>query len=142
MKLPRLMVLLITLVCLHCRPVDRLQKSFDQINELVEGKTAEEVEKLLGPPDTRQRVLLGDERWIWWNYTYLDGSDYAPEVRRRVVHLEITFRNPAAPDGPRLPYSKWRVLTPYGVSYSGLPPRSRLAPLSNTLPQGSVHRGF
>lgn len=31
------------------------------------------------------------ERWTWWNYTYLDGADYAPEERGTVVHLQIIF---------------------------------------------------
>ena len=143
MKLQHLLVILsFPLFFLHCRPVDRFDRSFDQITALVDGKTAEEVERLLGPPDTRQRVLLGDERWIWWNYTYLDGADYAPEIRRRAVHLEITFRNPSAPGGPRLPYSKWRVVTPYGVSYSGLQLHSRTPPLNNAIPNGSIKKGF
>ena len=108
------------LLCAHCRHIKRMDKSFDQICQLVEGKTASEVEDMLGPPDTRQEILVSDERWVWWNYTFLDGRDYAPEIRGQVVHLEITFRNPAAPGKERLPYSKWRAVTPYGVSYSGL----------------------
>lgn len=115
------LLLLSGLTWLHCGHIGRLDKSFNQIYDLVNGKSAAEVEDLLGPPDSRQEVLMGDERWVWWNYTYLDGEDYAPAVRGQVVHLEIIFRNPARPGEPPLPYSKWRIVSPYGVSYSGLP---------------------
>lgn len=139
MKPPRFLLLLsLSLLSLHCRHVNRLERSFDQISELVNGKTAAEVESLLGSPDTRQQVLVGDERWIWWNYTYLDGEDYAPEVRGQVVHLEITFRNPSPPSGYRLPYSEWRIVYPYGVSYSRLPLRNAVVPLNNPVPEGSI----
>jgi hypothetical protein len=129
---------------LHCRHIGRLQKSFDEIRDLVSGRTAAEVEDLLGPPDSRQPILIGDERWIWWSYTYLDGNDYAPEVRGQVVHLEITFRNPSSPGQPRLPYSQWRIASPYGVSYSGLPARGAIPakqlPSSRVYPDEVVER--
>jgi hypothetical protein len=96
-----------------------LKRSFDQICSLVEGKSAEEVEKLLGPPDVREKVLIDDERWIWWDYTYLDGKEYAPKFRGRIIHLAITFNNPSS-KGPREPYSRWKIASRYGVSYSGL----------------------
>lgn len=126
MKLPTFLLFFVfVLLFSHCRHVERLEKSFDQIHHLVEGKTASEVEDLLGPPDIRQEILVGDERWVWWNYTFIDGVDYAPEVRGQVVHLEITFRNPAAPGESRLPYSQWRIVSPYGISYSGLVSKRR-----------------
>jgi hypothetical protein len=115
-----LFLCLLLLAC-HRSYVNAQEKSFDEICGMVDGKTAAEIEGLLGSPDTRQEVLVGDERWIWWSYTFLDGKDYAPEVRGQVVHLEITFRNPSPPGGPRLPYDKWRIISSYGVSYSGLP---------------------
>jgi hypothetical protein len=71
--------------------VPRSPYTFDQIQRRVAGKSAREVEALLGRPDTRQRLPTRDEKWIWWNYTVLDGKEYAPEVRRRLVHLEIFF---------------------------------------------------
>jgi hypothetical protein len=94
----------------------RSDKSFDEISRLVSGKTAAQVTALLGEPDSRQSILSDNERWVWWNYTYLGGEQYAPEFRDRVVHLEITFvrsraRSPASRD-------TWRVGSPFGVSYS------------------------
>ncbi len=99
----------------------RSDRSFDQIRELVAGKSAAEVAALLGEPDTRQSVLVGDERWIWWNYTFLDGEDVPPEVRGQVVHLEITFER--SPNPSASGESAWRISGPLGVSYS-LPARS------------------
>ena len=116
---PFFLLMLVFLVMLQCRHSGRLEKSFDQICQLVAGRTASEVESLLGAPDVREKILVDDERWVWWRYTYLDGNDYAPEVRGQVVHLEITFQNPS-PGGARKPYSKWRIVSRYGVSYSGL----------------------
>lgn len=112
-----------------CRPASHSDKSFDQICDLVTGKTAAEVEELLGPPDARQRILLVDERWIWWNYTFLDGETYPPEFRGLVVHLEITFHDSllsrASHPAPSSS-SQWRVSSPLAVSYSI--PGSRSAP--------------
>ncbi len=113
----RLRTLLLLLVatlagCGGVRP--RSDWSFDEIQRRVSGRSAEEVEKLLGEPDVRQPVLLGDERWVWWNYTYLDGADYPPEERGRVVHLEILFERPDSEPGSR---AAWKISGPLGVSY-------------------------
>jgi hypothetical protein len=93
-------------------------RSFDQICELVQGKSAAEVEDLLGAPDVREEILEGDERWVWWDYTFLDGEGYPPEIRGQVVHLEIQFQNPSRPLNRHLPYSQWRMSGPLAVSYS------------------------
>jgi hypothetical protein len=108
-------VLLFLLFACHGSP--RSDKSFDQIRSMVQGKTALEIEEILGPPDSRQPLLLGDERWIWWNYTYLGGQDYSPEVRDQVVHLQITFANPDLSGKDRPAYSQWRIEDPLGVSF-------------------------
>ena len=100
-----------------CHGSPRSNKSFDQIRVLVLGKSASEVEEILGPPDSRQPLLLGDERWIWWNYTYLGGQDYSPEIRGQTVHLQITFANPDLSGRDRPPYSRWRIEDPLSVSY-------------------------
>ena len=107
-------LLVFLLACGKTAP--RSDRSFDQIRELVAGKNAAEVEALLGEPDTRESVLIGDERWIWWNYTFLDGEDLPPEQRGKVVHLEITFER--SPDPSASGASAWRVSGPLGVSYS------------------------
>ena len=127
MKRPAFLVFFLALFVLQCRHLGRLEKSFDEIRRLVDGRVASEVENLLGAPDVRQKILIEDERWIWWRYTYLDGDEYAPEFRGRVVHLEIIFQNPS-PEGPRKPYSEWKIVSQYGVSYSGvaLPNTERL----------------
>jgi hypothetical protein len=101
----------------------RSDRSFDEIREMVSGKTAAEVTALLGKPDTRQSILTDDERWIWWNYTRLDGDQYPPEERGQVVHLEITFTRPEAGTtalGVSLARGRgtWRVASPLGVSYT------------------------
>jgi hypothetical protein len=95
----------------------RSEKSFDEIAKLIENKTAREVEDLLGHPDGRDTTSRGEERWIWWNYTYLDGESYAPEIQERIVHLEIILQPPSMYNkGPK---SEWRVAAvPYGVGYS------------------------
>lgn len=111
-----LLILNLTLVAQGCRPSARSHRSYDQIREMVAGKTTFEVERILGKPDLREAVL-DDQRWVWWNYTFLDGDQYAPEVRGQVVHLEITFQNPHGP-GARLPLTTWRVNGPMSVSYS------------------------
>lgn len=96
-----------------CRP-DR--GSFDQIQYLVQGRTAQEVASLLGKPDREEKTVLGDQRWTWWYYTYLDGASYAPEVRGQVVHLEIVFEKPDS-GGDQVPAAQWRVGDPLCVSY-------------------------
>jgi len=103
--------MLLILWTVACRPSARSSQSYDQIRELVTGRTAAEVERLLGKPDLRETVL-DDQRWVWWNYTFLDGDQYAPEIRGQVVHLEITFQAPPTPRADA------RVRGPLSVSYS------------------------
>jgi hypothetical protein len=114
MRRAALIFLLSTLALTACRPSARSHRSYDQIRDLAAGKTAAEIETLLGPPDVRQPVL-GDERWIWWSYTFLDGDQYAPEIRGQIVHLEITLQKGAS--------STWRVSGPLAVGYSMPPAR-------------------
>jgi hypothetical protein len=61
---------------------------------------------------------ISGESWVWWNYTYLDGDDVAPEERGRVVHLKILF-DPDAPSEPgAVPASlTLRASNPLAVSY-------------------------
>jgi hypothetical protein len=107
-----------------CKPRPRSDKSFDQICRLAAGKSASEVEALLGRPDTRQDLALGDKRWIWWNFTSLDGESYAPELRGRIVHLEITFSSPIGSSSAGLSPAQWKVSSPLSVSYV-MPPTNR-----------------
>lgn len=100
-----------------CNSSPRSDRSFDQIRDMVQGKTASEIEGLLGAPDSRRSMALGDERWVWWDYTYLGGQNYSPEVRGQVVHLQITFSNPSIASSSKPSYSEWRVLNPRNVSY-------------------------
>lgn len=104
-----------------CRgPSARSDRSFDQIQALVRGKTAAQLLELLGEPDSRQVLFDADERWIWWNYTFLDGQDCPPEMRGRVVHLEIVVKNPNKPASSRAgrrPYSEWKVDDSFGITY-------------------------
>ncbi len=111
----QLLLLGLFLFLLACRPSARSQRSYDQIHDLVTGKTGAEVEHLLGPPDLRESVL-DDQRWIWWNYTFLDGDQYAPEIRGQIVHLEIVLKKP--PGSIALPIAQWRAAGPLAVSYS------------------------
>jgi len=96
----------------------RSAKSFDDIRKLVTGRTAEEVKRILGQPDTQQRMLLSAERWTWWNYTFLDGKDYPPEMRGRLVHLEIIFErsNEGSSSSPAA-RSELRAADPLSVTY-------------------------
>jgi hypothetical protein len=96
----------------------RSEQSFDEIQRLVTGKTESEVEQLLGEPDNRETRLIDDEVWTWWDYTFLDGKQYAPELRGQAVHLEITFRRPGGFEGGGLPKAAWRVLGPFAVNFS------------------------
>lgn len=101
-----------------CRgPRARSERSFDEIQALARGKTADQILHLLGEPDSRQVVFNADERWIWWNYTFLDGNDCPPEMRGRVVHLEIVVRNPDRTRASRRPYSEWLVDDAFGITY-------------------------
>ncbi len=101
----------------HTGPQPRSDQSFDEIVARVATLNAKEIVASLGEPDSRQPIFLRDERWIWWNYTFLAGDDYPPEARGQVVHLEITFRKPTSGDGARSPYSEWRVAQPFGITY-------------------------
>jgi hypothetical protein len=103
------------IVISSCRSGARSANSFDEICGQVAGKTAVEVEALLGSPDAREKLPIGDWRWIWWNYTFLDGDNYPPELRGKVVHLEIMFSSPMQTD---VPDSQWRVGGPLAVSYA------------------------
>lgn len=125
--------ILVLVSLVGCSPVARSKKSFDEIRTLVAGKTEAEVRSLLGKPDHREKLPFGDERWTWWNYTYL-GKEWAPEVRGKIVHLEITFAGPlVTPAGDDEP-SRWRVSEPYGVGFSfpGADVESRSSPLDKS----------
>ena len=100
-----------------CSPTARSEKSFDEIRTLVAGKTEAEVTKLLGNPDHREKLPISVERLTWWNYTYL-GKEWAPEVRGKIVHLEITFAGPLVTSVEDDEPSRWRVSEPYGVGFS------------------------
>ena len=113
----RLVFVLLLTLWASCGRSPESDRSFDQICELVRGKTAAEVEEMLGSPDMRAQILQGDERWIWWNYTYLDGDSYTPEMKGRTVHLEILFQNPFHRQNRRPAYSEWRLTEPLAVSY-------------------------
>jgi len=117
-KTPVILLLVLSLALAACHPSARSHRSYDQIRDLAADKTGPELERLLGPPDVRQNVL-DDQRWIWWSYTFLDGDQYAPEIRGQIVHLEITLQNTKA--APAI----WRVNGPMAVSYSIPSPRSR-----------------
>ena len=104
-------------VWIACFSRARSKDSFDQICKKVGGKTAAEVKDLLGAPDYQKQSDLGEEKWLWWNYTVLDGDSYAPEIRGQIVHLEITFSNPRGDSESSLPRSQWRVRDLFGVSY-------------------------
>jgi outer membrane protein assembly factor BamE (lipoprotein component of BamABCDE complex) len=117
-----LLLLFMLLLLTGCSPAarsekSRSEKSFDEIRTLVAGKTEAEVTKLLGNPDHREKLLFGDECWTWWNYTYL-GKEWEPEVRGKIVHLEITFASPLVASAEGDEPSRWRVSEPYGVGFS------------------------
>lgn len=111
------LLLLVLLLLAGCSPAARSKKSLDEIRTLVAGKTEAEVTELLGNPDHREKLPFGDERWTWWNYTYL-GKEWAPEVRGKIVHLEITFAGPLVTTDGGDEGSRWRVSEPYGVGFS------------------------
>jgi hypothetical protein len=128
----RFLILFAVVVCMtqfSCSPSPRSDKSFDEIRKMVSGKTEAEVEKLLGAPDHYEKLLFGDERWTWWNYTHL-GKGWKPEVRDKIIHLEITFAAPLLAAAGQEERSRWRVSEPYGVGFSfagdegGTPPSS------------------
>jgi hypothetical protein len=85
---------------------------------MVVGRTADEVEGILGKPDSRQKMLLSAERWTWWNYTFLDGKDYPPDMRGRLVHLEIIFERAHSGTGAsEAALSDLRASDPLSVTY-------------------------
>ena len=98
------------------RSTVRSRYCYDEIYEMVKDRSAAEVESILGTPDTRERILYF-ERWIWWDYTFLDGKRFAPEERGQIVHLQILFESPAASRDIRHPYSEWRVSGEFGINY-------------------------
>ena len=106
-------------------PRAKSEKDFDEIREMVKGKTSSEIERMLGEPDSKQEMTSTAQRWIWWNYTYLRGPDYPPEWHRKVVHLEIILE----PDGwagvaPAASPGELRASNPFGINYS-FPPKDR-----------------
>ena len=108
---------LLAIAVAGCRgPRARSERSFEEIQALARGKNAEKILHLLGEPDSRLEVFDAGERWIWWNYTFLDGKDFPPEMRGRVVHLEIVVRSPRLREGRR-PYSEWQVDDACGITY-------------------------
>jgi hypothetical protein len=113
----QLLLLGLMLPLLACRHSPKSHRSYDQIRDLVAGKSGAEIERILGEPDLRESVL-DDQRWIWWNYTFLDGDQYAPEIRRQIVHLEVVLKKPVTSGGMALPVEQWRAVGPLSVSYS------------------------
>lgn len=113
----RLACLAALLSTFACGPRARSERSFPELESLVRGKTAAQVQSLLGEPDTLEPVFDAGERWIWWNYTFLDGPGYPPEQRGRVVHLEIVVRSLPAEEGTRRPYTDWKVDDTFGITY-------------------------
>ncbi len=117
-RIPLTGIAFLLIVLLGCQGHQaRSERSFYEIETLARGKTAEQILELLGEPDSRQKVFDADERWIWWNYTFLDGKDCPPEMRGRVVHLEIVVRNPERVGTSRRPYSEWQVDDAFGITY-------------------------
>ena len=108
---------LLAAIWVGCHSSPRSKQSFDEICTLVAGKSTFEVEALLGPPDSKGETPLGEERWIWWDYTALRGQQYSPDIRDKIVHLQITFSSPILPAASGIPPSQWRVRNPLAVSY-------------------------
>jgi hypothetical protein len=84
------LIVFLLVACGH-RNVPKSPKCFDDIRDLVRGKNAAQIDSLLGHPDLREKMVFSGERWVWWDYTYLDGNKYPPDLRGRLVHLEIIF---------------------------------------------------
>lgn len=102
----------------HCAESGpRSRRSFSELSHRMQGRTAAQILELLGEPDSRRPVLDGDERWLWWNYTFLDGRDVPPELRGKVVHLDIVVVNPERGSTKRRPYSEWRIDDALGIRY-------------------------
>lgn len=77
---------------LACYPREaKSDRSFDDIKAMVDGMSTEEIQEVLGKPDSQMPMIGPGECWTWWNYTYLDGPNYPPEKRGTVVHLQIIF---------------------------------------------------
>ena len=101
-------------------PRSRSSKSFDDLHKLIQGKSAAEIERILGKPDFREKLVLAGERWVWWNYTFLDGQKYPPNDRGRLVHLEIIFSS----TGDSGALSNLRPIDPLSITYSFSKPAS------------------
>ena len=91
-------------------------RSFDEIKLLLKGKSAAETLSILGEPDTRREVFGGDLRFIWWSRAVLDGKEYPPELRGRVVHVQIVFRNPG-PRAARASFENWQMDEGLGIGF-------------------------
>lgn len=116
-------------------------RSFDELRRRLEGKSAAETVELLGEPDTRQEVFGGDMRFIWWRRAVLDGPNYAPEVRGRVVHVQIVFRNPGA-RAAGASYASWQMDEGLGIGF-WLPGESESASSEIRAKSGqSAEKGF
>lgn len=99
------------------QPNPRSEQSFDDIRSLVQDQSAAQVLLLFGKPDTKQVILERNERWMWHDFTRLDGERCPQELRGLVVHLEITFRNPSRLQDAKAPYSQWFVHEMSGVLF-------------------------
>ena len=95
------------------RPVSRY--SLDELRAKVADKTRSEVLDQLGNPDSCEPPTDGAEPCFWSNYTFLSGNQYTPEFRGQVVHLKITFENPAGPGDKTTSHDRWRVRGPLSV---------------------------
>ncbi len=101
----------------HAAGVPRPKQSFDSIQKLVTGRTEAEVVRLFGKPDDRH-ARPDEDVWIWWDRTFLEGAQYAPEVRGQALHLEVTFARPQEASERQASHDGWRVAGPFSVSYS------------------------
>jgi hypothetical protein len=114
-----LVIFILLIAASSCGPSRKKALSFDEIRDRIKGKTAAEALEVLGEPDSRQKMLLFSERWIWWNYTYLKGKNYPPELRGKKVHLEIIFdRSEPAPGNSNPPPSKLRATDSLQITYT------------------------
>lgn len=120
MKRSTFLVIFILVIAISgCGPSRKRELSFDEIRDRIKGKTAAEALEVLGEPDSRQKMLLFSERWVWWNCTYLKGKNYPPELRGKKVHLEIIFdRLEPAPSNSNPPLSKLRATDPLQITYT------------------------
>jgi hypothetical protein len=98
-----------------CQKGPRSHDSLDQLRAKVAEKTRFEVARMLGEPDTCERPIDGAEPCTWFYYTFLSGNQYAPELRGQVVHLKITFENPAGPGDKTTNHDRWRASGPLSV---------------------------